>query len=220
MKIKLLQLNNFIISFAVSLMFCSCESSTPEIRDFEWLILSHNDTNLKTTYDRLSIFTQTIDADGLDDIEEIFLVYDADELFWTISSSEWLSYQIENKTWIGTNGLTLPAGKNFPSGKYRIIVTDLAGEHAEKSFFIPSTSSSVIPTISLTDNLMEVIGPHTYSLWIIENDIIIKSLPIERVINLENIVSDLPQVQYAFYVFGYESTNKANLTGPFFWNET
>ena len=43
---------------------------------------------------------------------------DYDELFCTISSSEWLSYQIENETWIGTNGLTLPAGKNFPSGKY------------------------------------------------------------------------------------------------------
>jgi len=101
--------------------------------------------------ERLSCFASVSDGDGIADIEYLYVVHDASELFWTLTADDWVQKDDGSGFWLGSNGLRAPDGV-MPRGSYRIILVDKAGERDERSFVLsaPATRGRTMPTVSLS----------------------------------------------------------------------
>jgi hypothetical protein len=89
-------------------------------------------------YESLSVFGNIRNADGLDDIEALWVVDDADELSWKLADTNWSALSESGESWIGAAGLTMADYGAIPRGEYRLVVANLAGRRAEYKFRVSS----------------------------------------------------------------------------------
>jgi hypothetical protein len=112
----------------------------------------------------LSVFLVASDPDGIEDLSAFYVIGDDAELFWKVESGSWVKSTAEGETWIGTNSLALPGSLPLPSGEYRVLLQDAAGETVEQTFTIPSDRPSpaeqAYPRADVKDGAIVVTGPH------------------------------------------------------------
>jgi hypothetical protein len=118
-------------------LLAACAGKHPEIQRVLWKVTLVDDRELDAHYTAVSLFIRPNDPDGFDDLAELYLINDAEDLFWRLDPDTWQK-SVSGDSWIGSNGLVLPDGAPLPAGEYRLLLRDLGGESAEQSLRLPA----------------------------------------------------------------------------------
>lgn len=119
--------------------------------------------------ERLSCFAFAEDEDGEADLEELRIVNDRAQLYWTLTSQDWISVVKTGQTWFGSHALSMPEGSKFPRGAYRIVLLDKGGERSERSvsFEAPVASARPFPSLSFSEGSYSVSSAYPKNLLVI-----------------------------------------------------
>ena len=207
-------------------LLAGCNSEPPEILHQYWQINIREDTVRRMTYEQLSLFLKVADDDGFDDLDSLYLINDAAELFWEIDSSEWITGNMdegEGENWIGSNTITMQDLSGFPRGEYRVVLIDAAGERVEKEIYIstPTFSLDRLPFPSATigeENVSFISSFKIKNVWVYdESGSFIKTYRTSRSAMSRQAVSsgkNPEDVTFYLYVFD-ESRDVGLISGPY-----
>jgi hypothetical protein len=136
---------------AVLLAAASCSRAEPKIL-FQAVKLVYYETE-GGYEERLTFFVLPDDPDGLEDIDELYLYHDLEGISWKMTGADWIQRQQDNRLWIGAYGLCPPPGEKIPSGLYRAVIIDKAGEKSERTFGfeVPETPHYPLPELTVAD---------------------------------------------------------------------
>ncbi len=123
-----------LLAALAGLAFSACSNSAPEILGVEARIEKRPAGKGTDSIESLSVFANIKDADGLEDIEAIWLIDDKEELSWLIDERNWTAMNISGETWLGAADVHMLSNGSFPRGGYRLIVANFAGQRTEFSF--------------------------------------------------------------------------------------
>ena len=203
----------------VLIVLGGCETSPPELYELEWILVDFDDRELGRTYERLSLFVRPGDADGMDDLDELYVIFDAAELFWHLTAETWTRDVRDGATWLGTASLTMPGEQQFPTGEYRVLLIDAGGERDTSRFVIPRRlDATPLPEVEQDGANFTVRGAADYQLWVVAEGVLRDSIPIDSEVDLDQDDAYRPGVRYEVYVFGrLPEADKGALSGPYFW---
>jgi hypothetical protein len=164
-RIGRIKLKAFCVLLA-ALAFFACTRAAPSI-DF-W--------TMRTVWQKIDgivvptmiFFVTANDPDGTEDLSELRLYHDGEGLLWRFTSENWIKLEEGGRTWIGSKQLRMPQGENFPSGQFRAVVLDKAGEQAEKGFGFdsPQDSRYRFPVLKIENEAWSIVSdyPENYLL--------------------------------------------------------
>ena len=200
-------------------LLTACETSPPELYELEWLLLDFDDRELGLRYESLSLFVRAGDADGTDDLDELYLIFDGGELFWRLTAATWTRTEHDGATRIGSTTISMPGREPFPAGEYRLLLLDRGGRRDAARFVIPSRRRPTpAPEVSASGPLFEVRGTAGYQLWVVTEDGQVTTLAATGTVNLEEQIDSRAGTGYQVYVFGQEQdADKGFLSGPYLW---
>lgn len=136
-QLKMRKNINLLLLLLLAMLFSlSCSENSPEISQIFWQINKYQNVQSGDTSDRLSVFIEAVDKDGIEDLETIYIINDKEELFWKINKDEWNHVTIDGEEWFGFNSIEMNRTLPFPVGTYRVVLIDAAGERAESDFFL------------------------------------------------------------------------------------
>ena len=204
---------------AIWLALAACEPRAPELRELQWQLLDFHDRTLERRYEALSLFARVSDADGLDDLDELYLIFDAGELYWHLSADVWVQMERDGATWIGSTNLAMPGQEPFPAGEYRVLVVDIGGERAETRFLIPAARSATpAPEVTAAGPRFAVRGTADYVLWVLADGELVATLEAAGTVDLTHHLRDRAESSFEVYVFGKApDADKGTLAGPYTW---
>jgi hypothetical protein len=84
--------------------------------------------------ERFSFFIMPEDDDGFEDIAEVRLYHDLEGLSWKLTAEDWVSYEINGKTWVGSRSIAMMDDEPLPRGQFRAVVVDKGGEQSGRVF--------------------------------------------------------------------------------------
>lgn len=123
------------------------------------------------------------DEDGIEDLEAVALVQDAEELYWKIRRDQWEWKPFGGGKWAVCSGILSQPGRPFPRGEYRVVVTDMAGYRAEREFSVRAEPFKVtFPSIQKKDGTL-VLNPGSGSTILVLTSsagTILGSFPLKR----------------------------------------
>jgi hypothetical protein len=119
--------------------------------------------------ERLSCFAFAEDEDGDADLEELRIVNDRAQLYWQLTSQDWISVVKTGQTWFGSHTLSMPDGGKIPRGVYRIVLLDKGGERDERtmSFEAPLASERPFPSLSFIEGRFAVSSAYPKNLLVV-----------------------------------------------------
>jgi hypothetical protein len=143
--------------------FSSCSGKPPVVRSLSWQLNLVGKSGEKGTdiRERLSLFIQAEDEDGIKDLDALFVINDESGLFWKLGNETWIQREQNGETWIGTNGVGMADNSPLPRGKYRILLVDKAGDRDEKEFTLaaPAPIKTELPGLEITATELTVNSP-------------------------------------------------------------
>lgn len=146
----------------LTFFYAGCEGAPPEITDTFVQVTVFKNLRTLQPEEILSLFLVVKDDDGEEDIESIYLLNDRQELFWKLDPLNWEKTDRKGSRWIGSSSIQMPDGSAFPRGKYRVIVSDQAGDRDEKEIQINiagiDLSKFVFPELSFDNKTASVIN--------------------------------------------------------------
>ncbi|MDR1903451.1 MAG: hypothetical protein LBQ88_14390 [Treponema sp.] len=103
--------------------------------------------------ERFNFFVIPEDDDGIENLAELYLYHDRDGLRWLISQDDWVSFQNENQTWIGSRNIAMIEGGALPRGQYRAVLINKGGEKTERfiSFDAPEEPRFPFPSFTIAE---------------------------------------------------------------------
>ncbi|MDR2747356.1 MAG: hypothetical protein LBB77_07920 [Treponema sp.] len=128
-------------------IFSSCSRAEPVI-EFGFLELVYYQGE-NGPEERFSFFVIPQDDDGIENLEELRLFHDYEGLSWTLSSDDWIRYDEEERTWIGSRSIAMAGGGTLPRGLYRAVLANKGGEKSERSFAFDGPAGGRFPFPSL-----------------------------------------------------------------------
>ncbi len=200
-------------------LLAGCETSPPELYDLQWLLLDFDDRELDQRYESLSLFVRAGDADGADDLDELYVIFDEGELFWRLTAATWTRAEHEGATWVGSTTISMPSREPFPAGEYRLLLLDRGGQRDAARFVIPAQRRpTAAPEITAHGPRFEVGGAAPYQLWVAAADGVVTTLAATGTVDLEERFDFRAGTRYQVYVFGQaEGADKGYLSGPYRW---
>jgi hypothetical protein len=142
------------LSGGIFLLF-SCSRAEPRI-NYGFLELVYYQ-GLQNPEERFSFFILPEDDDGIDNLDELYLYHDREGLRWSLTSEDWVVFENEEQTWIGSRGITMVDSGPFPRGQYRAVLINKGGERTERTFtFDASESPRPFPTLDITDGIYRI----------------------------------------------------------------
>jgi hypothetical protein len=118
------------------LAWFSCSASMPDIVQVFYQVNVYSNPQAEESVESLSLFLHVENEDGPGDIEKLYLIHDAEELYWELDTSNWQLIQKDNLNWFGSNAIFEPQGGAFPRGRYEVQVLNKAGDRSQGEFFI------------------------------------------------------------------------------------
>ena len=207
-----------IAALALIAALGGCETSAPELYELQWGLVDFDDRDLDRRYERLSVFVRAADADGLDNLDELYVIHDGGELFWRTTADTWIRDERDGATWIGAASLAMPGEQPFPAGEYRVLLIDAGGERDTARFFLPEQRNSTpLPEVRQSGGTFAVSGEADYSLWIVSEGVVRGSVAAGDEVDLKGD-EYRSGIRYEVYVFGkLPGADKGALSGPYFW---
>jgi hypothetical protein len=156
------------------ILFSGCSENPPVIQQVTWQLNLVDDRESGLRYEALSLWVHSVDDDGQDDIETVYLINDERELLWELNSETWAEVDKPGETWLGSSRIHPGDGSSLPRGEYRVIVTDVAGERDRRAVIISvgrfDKDTVPVPELSFTDEGIEVVnlGGKNYKVWIFD----------------------------------------------------
>ncbi|MDR1788115.1 MAG: hypothetical protein LBR16_06670 [Treponema sp.] len=129
--------------FAALLAAVSCSRSEPVIK-YGFIELVYYEGDARPD-ERFSFFVLPDNKDGIEDLGDLCLYFDRESLRWTVKPEEWVRYEEEGKTWIGSRAITMRDGESLPRGQYRAVLTNKGGETSERAFTFDAPSDPKYP---------------------------------------------------------------------------
>lgn len=208
-------------------LLAACEVAAPEAHELFWKRVVFADLRQGRTYETLTLFARVSDADGLDDLDALYVMNDDAQLFWRLTPEVWVVDRSDSGTWIGSTALAMPSDEPLPAGVYRVIVQDIAGQTAEESFRVTgSTGPEARRQVEAIDvaidaNELAVTGPFaSYEVWLYGSagSRVAAAAFAERI----DLESALPEGMLAdellLYVYAEPPDDGSGyLTGPYAW---
>ena len=127
----------------INLTLISCSRSAPQIQNYTYKLI-YNET-AGGIQEQLSLFVLAQDEDGKEDLDRLYIINDEQQLYWTLSSSDWLTVTKDNQLWVGSNSISMVDGHSLPRGLYRLILTDQGGDRAERTIGLDAPIQSRYP---------------------------------------------------------------------------
>ena len=197
-------------------LFPSCSENPPEIEQLFWQSNRYYDLDKRAVYNTLSVFIQVSDQDGIEDIASLYIINDKEELFWKINNENLVIKENRGAVWAGSSRIKMNDYSLFPTGEYRVLVIDEAGEREETSFIFKNSSympdKEQFPLLSITGNNVRT-GGGADVLWIYDEN---GSLITENYTEGNKQVFPLMENAYELFVYRYDRINGTGLiTGPY-----
>ena len=218
-----------VIAGALGLL-AACEISAPETHELYWKRVVFEDLELGRTYETLTLFARVSDADGLEDLDALYVMNDDAQLFWRLTPEDWVIDRSDAGTWIGSTALAMPEDEPLPAGVYRVIVQDIAGQTAEVRFQVAGTGGAAARRLAaaidatIQGGELAVSGPFAeYELWIYRNaGSRVAAAPFVDRIDLQAVLpAGTSDAELMLYVFaGPPDDATGYLSGPYFWKRT
>lgn len=95
--------------------------------------------------ERLSFFVLPEDDDGVENLAELNLYHDQEGLAWHFSPEDWVSYEVEEKTWVGSHDIAMAGDEGLPRGLFRAVLVNKGGEKSERTFSYDAPEGSRYP---------------------------------------------------------------------------
>jgi len=107
--------------------------------------------------EQFSFFVIGEDDDGIENLSELYLYHDREGLRWLINSEDWVQFEEEGKTWIGTRSIAIKDG-HLPRGQFRAVLINKGGEKTERRFTYdgPDESPYPFPFLSISDGIYRI----------------------------------------------------------------
>jgi len=149
-----------LAAVAVSGLAVSCSRTEPRIT-FGYIALVYFQEN-GATRERFSFFVIPEDDDGIENLADLFLYHDREQLRWHLSSDDWIRYERDGRTWIGTRSIVSDAGETLPRGQFRAVLVNMGGERAERSFTFdaPEEPRFPFPTLEISGGNFTVVSSY------------------------------------------------------------
>ena len=207
----------YLTILILAIFLFACSENEPEINQVFWQITKYHDIENNVFYDRLVVFLEVFDEDGVDDIKTIYVINDEQELFWKIDEKNWVYKTFNNENWFGSNSIVMNDFSGFPLGQYRVIVIDDAGERQETIFTISSYDKKFIadqfPTAVIENNIISF-SENSEIIWFYGPNM--KFINEINVSNFTNRKIAYPNNAKAIFVYRYDRVNGYGLmAGPF-----
>jgi hypothetical protein len=103
--------------------------------------------------ERFSFFVLAEDDDGIENLENLYLYHDHEGLRWQFSFDDWISFDDNGKTWIGSRAIAMPNNENLPRGQYRVVLINKGGERTERTlaFDVPVEPRHPFPLFNVSE---------------------------------------------------------------------
>jgi hypothetical protein len=203
----------------------ACTGSPPEILEVLWEVRLEEDREKDLVFETLSLFIKPSDPDGSEDLEELYVIHDAAELFWHLDPDSWVQSGSGQDLWIGTNAFRLPDGSQLPEGEYRILLRDAGGEAAEQTIRVEAPSLEEarrhLPKVTIEEETIQLDPADIdYTLWLYSlDDAYVASAKVEKGSQfLGALRATYPVLQPGFRLKVYSRVDQLNLgviTGPY-----
>ena len=159
-----------IITLILVGLFAGCTGEAPEIRQVFWQLNLAFDPVVDLKYETLSVFVHVADADGIEDVDLLYILQDADELLWELDGDGWQKFENGEEVWLGSNNIRMNDGTSFPRSLYRLVVIDRSGERSSEEFFINAddveVSKALFPRGSVSGDTITLEGGFSeFTLW-------------------------------------------------------
>ena len=132
-----------IVILLVLTGFISCSKSEPRIL-YGFIDHVYYQGNDKPA-ERYSFFALAEDDDGIENLSELCLYHDLEGLRWIIGYEDWIQYEEEGKTWIGSRNIAMPDDLPLPRGQFRAVLINKGGERTEKRFVFDAPEAPPFP---------------------------------------------------------------------------
>ena len=137
----------------------ACSNHVPQVSNVRWDLFSVKDAETEALHEELSIFLQIADEDGIEDIEEIYVIYNPGLEYWHMTPDVWVEKVIDGETWIGSGSLM---SDTFPRDEYKYLVIDKSGDRTEGEFFLDVNKirgGTVFPSAEVTGDKIRIRSP-------------------------------------------------------------
>ena len=209
-------------------LLTACEIEAPQAHELFWHRVVFTDLRLGRTYETLTIFVRASDANGMKDLDALFVINDNAQLFWRLQPRDWLVEQTPEGTWIGSTALAMPEQEMLPSGVYRTIIQDISGETAELDFEITSSTEpaalwkSEAIKVTIEENELAVTGPFiSYEVWMYGSyGSRVSATAFKERIDLQSTLpNNARKEEFLLYVYAAALNEAAgHLSGPYSWH--
>lgn len=137
-----------------------CSQASPEI-SYGSLELVHYENGGRHA-ERFTFFILPHDADGFEDLEELWLYHDWEGLSWHLSSKNWVKEVVAGDTWIGSRAIAMADGGTLPRGQFRAVLIDKGGNRTERlySFDFPVESALPFPSLAITGDNYTIVSEY------------------------------------------------------------
>jgi len=107
---------------------------------------------------RYSFFILSEDDDGIENLSELHLFHDRDGLRWLFTPEDWIQFEEDGRTWIGSRHIAMAAGAHLPRGQFRAVLLNMGGERTERNFTfdVPEVSPHPFPSFYISDGLFRL----------------------------------------------------------------
>ena len=137
-------------------VFFSCSRAEPRIL-FGFMELVYYPGKEKPE-ERYSFFVLSEDDDGVENLSELYLYHDREGLRWLLSSPDWVQYEEDGKTWIGSRYIVMYPDSLLPRGQYRAVLINKGGEKTERYFTFdgPEEPPYPFPFLSIREGIYRI----------------------------------------------------------------
>lgn len=212
-----------LIIIIITGFIISCSGSIPQIGQIVWQVNFLKEPSDTQVVQALSLFILVEDEDGITDIDSVYIIHDELELFWKLTPETWSQKNISSKNWIGSNNISMNDNSNLPSGKYRILVLDKAGERDTLQINISSNilvfdNKISFPNLQIGSDIVIKSDFSENTLRIYDNSMaLLKNLKIEKgKISRSIIENDTKSKAHWISLYSFnEETGTGLINGPY-----